>query len=154
MNENLFLSAMGADKVKEIETIKSNKAFALRLINELDKVFKIFYEIQDEQNSVTIKIKKAFNHNWYGSISLVANVNGIKFNGHNLGYYTTTQFKPLGKLYEKYKETSKADSGFLSEHGHGHCFISFFVSENDPMLMDKLNDIIYLMEQNHYNKVF
>jgi hypothetical protein len=152
MNENLFLSAMGADKVKEIETIKSNKVFALRLINELDKVFTIFYKIEDEQNSVTIRIKKESYHNWYGSFSLVANVNGIKFNGHNLGYYTTTQFKPLGKLYEKYKETSRADSGFLSSHGH--CFISFFVSENDPMLMDKLNDIIYLMEQNQYNKVF
>jgi hypothetical protein len=154
MTDNLFISAMGTDKAKEIDLIKSNKAFALRIIGDLSKVFRTFHKVEDEQNSVTIRMKTAENHNWYHSFSFIADVKGIKFNGHNLGYYTTTQFKPLGKVYEKYKETSRCDTGFTSTHGHGFCYISFFISENDPLLMDKLNDIVYLMEQNQFTKVF
>jgi hypothetical protein len=152
MTDNLFISAMGIDKANEIDLIKSNKAFALRIISDLNKVFRTFHKVEDECDSVTIRTKKAENHNWYGSFSFIADVKGIKFNAHNLGYYTSTKYKPLGKVYEKYKETSRCDAGFLSDRGH--CFISFNIAENDPLLMNKLNDIVYLMEQNQYTKVF
>jgi hypothetical protein len=156
MTDNLFISAMGIDKANEIDLIKSNKAFALRIISDLNQVFRTYHKVEDEQNSVTIRTKTSDTSNWYGSFSFIANAKGIKFNGHNLGYYSNSTFKPLGKIYEKYKETSTTDTNFLDEksNGHGYCFISFFISENDPLLMDKLNDIVYLMEQNQYRKVF
>lgn len=157
MTENLFISAMGTNKANEIDLIKSNKAFALRIIGDLNKVFRTYHKVEDEYDSVTIRMKTAENHNWYNSFSFIADAKGVKFNGHNLGYRTlptTSTIKTLGKVYDKYKNTSRTDAGFISEHGHGFCYVSFFIAENDPLLMDKLNDIVYLMEHNKFTKVF
>jgi hypothetical protein len=154
---NLFLDAMDTDQQKAIEEIKLNKQFALRLINDLDKVFQTNYEVIDDQDSVLIRMKKYPSSNWYGSFSFSVNKNGIKFRSSNLGYYYSTQFKGLGKLYEKYRGNgTTCDSNFLLEgttrHGNVNFVIPIYRVGDD--LKGALRDIIYLMEQNQYNKRF
>ena len=74
-----------------------------------------------------------------------------------LGYYSVNEgssIKPLGFLYEKYIETSSADDSFKVRHDHGQVVIRIKLDENDIDLKDKLKDIVYLMEQNQFTKVF
>ena len=57
-------------------------------------------------------------------------------------------------LYERYKELSTADDNFKVRHDHGQVVIRIKLDENDIDLKDKLKDIVYLMEQNQFTKVF
>lgn len=154
---NLFLDALDTDRQKELEEIKANKKFALKLLGDLNMLFHTCYEINDQQEGVVINIKKLPTHNWYGSFSFVVDRKGIKFNTHNLGYYYTSQFKSLGALYEKYKDTgTKAEDNFLREDTTRHGNVRFVIpiNRNSDNLKDTLRDIIYLMEQNQYTKKF
>lgn len=159
MEDNLFLSAMDTDKRNAINAIKANKKFALRIIADLSKVFSTNHQVEDEYESVTIKMKKSPSNNWYGCFRIVANKDGVKFHADNLGYYSVhsgSTIKPLGKVYEKYKETSRADDRFATniDGGFGNVYVTFSVSENDVNLSEKLNDMVYLMEHNQFTKVF
>ena len=157
MNNNLFLDAMDTDQQKAIEEIKLNKQFALRLINDLDRVFQTNYEIVDDQDSVVIRMKRFVSSNWYGSFTFSVNKNGIKFRSTNLGYYESKQFKELGKLYEKYKcNGTTCDSNFLDERATRHGFVNFVIPiyRVGDDLKGALRDIMYLMEQNQYHKRF
>ena len=60
----------------------------------------------------------------------------------------------MGFLYEKYKETSTADDSFEVRRDHGRVTIRIKLDENDIELNNKLKDIVYLMEQNQFTKVF
>jgi hypothetical protein len=154
---NLFLDAMDTDQQRAIDEIKANKAFALQLIYDLDRVFQTNYEILDDQDSVVIRMKRSVGSNWYGSFSFVVNKEGIKFRSSNLGYYESKQFKGLGGLYEKYKGNgTTCDSNFLLEGGTRHGFVNFVIpiNRNGDNLKESLKDIIYLMEQNQYHKRF
>jgi hypothetical protein len=160
---NLFLDAMDTDQQKAIDEIKANKAFALQLIYDLDRVFQTNYEILDDQDSVVIRMKRSVGSNWYGSFSFIVNKDGIKFRSSNLGYYESSQFKGLGKLYKKYKSSgTTCDENFLREGSTRHGFVNFVIPiSRDPHviingnnLKDALRDIIYLMEQNQYHKRF
>jgi len=154
---NLFLDSLPTDRVKELEEIKENKKFALRLINDLDKVFQTNYQVEDDQESTIIRMKRSPSYNWYGAFSFIVNKNGIKFNSRNLGYYHSTQFKSLGWLYEKYKDTgTSTDSNFTMEgtSRHGHVSFVIPINRNGEGLSDSLKDIIYLMEQDQYRKRF
>lgn len=155
--ENLFLSAMDISEKTAIQEIKLNKEFALKLINDLDKVFQTNYDISDEENSVTIRMKVSPSYNWSGCFSFIVTKDGIKFHSRNLGYYKNSPFKNLGELYEKYKDNgTKADSGFLTNSSSQHGFVQFVIpiNRNGDNLKDALKDIIYLMEQNQYKKRF
>jgi hypothetical protein len=154
---NLFLDAMDSEQQKAIDEIKANKTFAKQLINDLDKVFQTNYEITDDQDSVVIRMKRYVSNNWYGSFSFIVNKNGIKFRSSNLGYYKCTQFKELGGLYEKYKGNgTTCDSNFMLEGSTRHGFVNFVIpiNRNGDNLKESLRDIVYLMEQNQYNKRF
>lgn len=154
---NLFLDAMDTEQQKAIDEIKANKEFALKLINDLDKVFQTNYQVEDDQECTIIRIKRSPSNNWHGAFSFVVSKNGIKFNSNNLGYYHSTQFKCLGWLYEKYKDTgTTADNNFTMEGTtkHGHVSFVIPINRNGERLSDSLKDIIYLMEQNQYRKRF
>lgn len=170
---NLFLEAIGADKVSAIQETKENKRFALSLIEDLEKVFHTNFRIEDGTDSTTIRIKTSSNGNNYGSYTFTANKYGIRFNAKCLGYYSVSSgndhIKPLGKLYEKYKDIgATADKGFLdSTHRHGwvtfnipifrsdlHININLPKLDNKERLLDTLKDIVYILEQNSYKKKF
>lgn len=155
--ENLFIDALPTDRVMELEEIKANKQFALKLINDLDKVFQTNYEITDEQESVIIRMKRGSNLNWYNCFSFVVSKSGIKFHSKNLGYYSGSSFKNLGELYQKYKDTgTTADDNFLREGTSRHGFVQFVIPIRRDLdkLKEALRDIVYLMEQNEYKKRF
>jgi hypothetical protein len=154
---NLFLDAMDTDQQRAIDEIKLNKAFALQLINDLNKVFQTNYEIVDDQDSVVIRMKRYVSSNWYGSFYFSVTKEGIRFRSTNLGYYECKQYKELGKLYEKYKSNgTTCDSNFLHEGSTRHGFVNFVIPiyRNADNLKESLRDIVYLMEQNQYNKRF
>ena len=157
MTENLFLDAIDSDKLNEINAIKTNKAFALRIINDLRKVFRTYERIEDMYDSTSIDMKRTSTSNYYHCFSLLANKRGLFFIANCLGYYSVNEgssIKPLGFLYEKYIETSSADDSFKVRHDHGQVVIRIKLDENDIDLKDKLKDIVYLMEQNQFTKVF
>ena len=171
--QNLFLESMDADKVSAIQETKENKSFVLSLIRDLDKVFHTNFEIEDNTNSTTIRIKASANSNTYGSYTFTANKDGVKFNAKCLGYYSVSSgndhIKPLGKLYEKYENIgATADKGFLdSTYRHGwvnfnipifrsdlHINLNLPKLDNKERLLDTLKDIIYILEHNSYKKKF
>jgi len=154
---NLFLDALDTDQQRAIEEIKLNKAFALQLIKDLDRVFQTNYEILDDQNSVLIRMKRYVSNNWYNAFLFSVTKEGIKFKSTNLGYYECKQFKELGGLYEKYKGNgTTCDSNFLHEGSTRHGFVNFVIPiyRVGDDLKGALRDIVYLMEQNQYNKRF
>lgn len=65
---------------------------------------------------------------------------------------------PLGELYERYKDYGGvADSGFLDNedrNGHGHVGFKIPLVDGDVSLNQTLRDIVYLLEQDGYYKVF
>ena len=158
MTDNLFIDAMDTDQQMSIQEIKANKQFALKLINDLDKVFQTNYQIEDEQDGVVIRMKRNPTNNWYHCFSFFVSKNGITFSCQNLGYYHSTQFKSLGGLYEKYKHNgqSTADSNMLLQGTSGHGWVKFNIkiNRNGDNLKDTLKDIVYLMEQDQYKKRF
>ena len=159
---NLFLDSMDTDQQKAIDEIKLNKAFALQLINDLDRVFQTNYEIVDDQNSTIIRMKRYVSNNWYNAFIFSVTKEGIKFKSSNLGYYSVDEvknphIKPLGKLYEKYKGNgTTCDSNFMLEGTSRHGNVNFVIpiNRNGNNLKESLRDIVYLMEQNQYNKRF
>jgi hypothetical protein len=154
---NLFLDALDSDQQRAIEEIKLNKAFALQLIKDLDRVFQTNYEILDDQNSVLIRMKRYVSNNWYNAFLFSVTKEGIKFKSTNLGYYECKQYKELGGLYEKYKGNgTTCDSNFLHEGSTRHGFVNFVIPiyRVGDDLKGTLRDIVYLMEQNQYNKRF
>jgi hypothetical protein len=157
MTDNLFLDAIDSDKLNEINAIKRNKAFALRIIKDLNKVFRTYERIEDAYDSTSIDMKRTSTSNFYRCFSLLANKKGLFFIANCLGYYGVndgSSIKPLGFLYEKYKETSTADDSFEVRQDHGQVTIRIKLNENDIELNNKLKDIVYLMEQNQFTKVF
>ena len=154
---NLFLDSLPTDRVMELEEIKENKKFALRLINDLDKVFQTNYQVEDDQECTIIRMKRSPSNNWYGAFSFIVSKNGITFKSRNLGYYHSTQFKSLGALYEKYKDCgTTCDTNFVMEGTSKHGFVNFVIPiyRNGDKLNETLRDIIYLMEQDQYRKRF
>lgn len=157
MTDNLFLDAIDSDKLNEINAIKKSKAFALRIINDLRKVFRTYERIEDLYDSTSIDMRRTSSSNFYRCFSLLANKKGLFFNAYCLAYYSVKEgssIKPLGKLYEKYKELSSADDNFGVKYDHGNVTIRIKLDENDIELNDKLRDIVYLMEQNQFTKIF
>jgi len=153
--DNLFLSALDDNQLKTIENIKANKAFALRIIQDLDVVFNTNFSIENQQNGVVIYIKVSASHNLYNCAKFVATTNGVKFSTSTLGYYRCKQFKDLGWLYEKYKGNgTTAENNFLSNHGHGYVNFKLPIKEHDVNLKETLKDIVYLMEQKGFIKRF
>lgn len=154
MTDNLFLNAMDSDKLNEINAIKDNKSFAMRILNNLSNVFRTYDKVQDECDRVVIYMKTSFTSNYYNAFTIIADKNGLFFNAHCLGYYSGGK-KPLGVIFEKYKQWSKDTDNFVSQPERlNRVVISIPLNRNDVDLNDKLKDIVYLMEQGQYVKIF
>lgn len=154
MTDNLFLNAMDSDKLNEINAIKDNKSFAMRILNNLSNVFRTYDKVQDECDRVVIYMKTSFTSNYYNAFTITVDKNGLFFNAYCLGYYKGGK-KPLGVVFEKYKEWSKDTDNFVIRPDNlNRVVISIPLNRNDIDLNDKLKDIVYLMEQGQYVKIF
>ena len=149
--ENLFIEAMLDSERTEIDNIKRNKAFAKTLANDLSKVFKINVEPHDYNSYCTIYVGKTGQK--YEVPSFLATKDSVKFQMRVLGYRESTQFISLGELYEKYKETSKADKNFLGD-GSGHGYVEFSINIPLENYTNVLRDIVKLFNKENYSKVF
>lgn len=158
--ENLFLDVMTNEEIGKLERTKQNKAFALRLINDLREVFVVNERIVNQENSVNIEVY-AYNKRTPNFI-FIANSNGVKitcgsFKGI-LGYYSVknpeqnSHIKPLGFIYEKYCQfTSNVEKSFSENKDYGWFNFSIPIV-NDSTLKETLRDIIYLLEFEKFNK--
>lgn len=158
--ENIFLMAMELTKASAIQQIKANKQFALMMIKDLTKVFRVNQEVNDSENSCIIRIKGK-THYIYQNNYFVANSEGVFLNFKTLGHYKVDTEKnptimPLGELYEKYKGTgSSAESSFLDpKNRFGYVTFRIPLDKYDALLHEKLRDVVYLLEHDRYNKVF
>lgn len=149
--ENLFIEAMTDSDKNEIDNIKRNKAFAKTLANDLSKVFRISVEAHDYNSYCFIFVGKVGQR--YEVPSFHATKDSVKLRMRVLGYRECTQFISLGGLYEKYKETSKADKSFLGD-GSGHGYVDFTINVPLENYTDVLRDIVKLFNQQNYAKVF
>ena len=160
---NLFLDAMGTDKVNEINKIKANKKFGLRLIDDLGSVFNIYPKIEDDTQACYIDTKSRPNHNYYSSNRFVCTKDGVMFESTLLCYQDMKSFDkykglptPIS-LYKKYldQKGTKADTSFLDEkHKHGKVTICIRFDENNPNLKEILKDITAIYEYDGYTKKF
>lgn len=150
-NGNLFLDAMDTETLKSITEIKANKAFALKLINDLDRIFQTNHEIRDEQNGVNIRMKTSPRVNWYNAFQFLVNEKGIRFKATIISSY-----KGLGDLYEKYKDCGTTCANGFLEEGYKYGEVKFYIpiNRNGDGLKDTLKDIIRIMESNGYCKRF
>jgi hypothetical protein len=159
METNLFLQALGTEKTDEIKAISNNKAFGLRIIKDLDKVFETNYSVKDDTNSCAINTKQTKTRS-YGTCNFIVDKDGIHFTFKGLAYYKVESYnshiKAVGELYEKYMRESRGnkDEDWITERGSGEITIKFSFVENDIKLSDKLKDIIYFMEKERYSKRF
>lgn len=146
--ENLFLQAMGTDKVDSINRIKKNKQFLRRVISDLNDVFSIRTEFIDNENSTQARIYKTHNFkNWTFMFS--ANDKSVSFNAEILGYRRNLLF-----LLDTHPN-SKADNNFInSKDGHGNLTLKIEFKEDDPNLMQAINHIIFVFEHEKIPKKF
>jgi len=144
--DNLFLNAMDTQDVVDINNIKLNKEFCLRLISDLSKVFQTNHKVEDDKDFVKIKMKTSPDHNWHHCFYFIANKDAILFSCNVLTYKNK-----IGHLYDKYKAnlgTEKNGDDFANYN------INIFIDRYDVMLSDKLKDIVELMNLNGFKKIF
>lgn len=146
MEENLFIQAMDQREVESINQIKLNKAFALRLISDLSKVFQTNHSVEDDKNFVKIRMKTSPSHNFYNCCYFIANEKGIVFTSPILTYE-----HKIGHLFKKYENLSKKD-----RPNDDFCTftIKINIQRDDLNISDKLKDIVELMNLKGYYKKF
>jgi hypothetical protein len=164
LQENLFLQAMDTDKVLAIAETKQNKAFALRLVDNLNNVFHTHAKTEDGRDACTINIKAKEYYRDGSGHRFYANSEGVFFISEPSGYYEGGK-KPLGALYEKYKDcgvtidgefrkTAVDDSFLKKEQGYGTVKLKIPIYRNDVNLNEKLRDIVYILERDNFDKKF
>ena len=152
--ENLFLQAIGNDKVESINKIKKNKAFLQRLIGDLQQVYTLYITNQDQENSTRFSIAKFRNNR--ETIFFNANENGITFSTKLLGYRKcSTPSWNLGWIVEKY-DTCKGDSNFIANvvQPHGWVEVSIKFTDVSANLMDIIRDIARILDHEKVAKRF
>jgi len=154
--ENLFLQAIGNDKVESINKIKKNKAFLQRLIGDLQQVYTLYITNQDQENSTRFSIAKFRNSR--ETIFFNANENGITFSTKLLGYRKCrTPSWNLGWIVEKY-DTCKGDSSFMSDHelhgSHGWVDVKINFTDVSANLMEIIKDIARILDHEKVAKRF
>ena len=152
--DNLFLQAIGNDKVESINKIKRNKEFLKKLIGDLQQVYTLYVSNQDQQNGTRFSIKKQPNYN--PTIFFNANENGITFSTRLLGYRKcSTPSWELGWIVEKY-DTCKGDSSFIADvvQPHGWVEVSIKFTDVSGNLMDIIRDIARILDHEKVAKSF
>jgi len=148
--DNLFLQAIGNDKVETINRIKKNKEFLRKLIFDLQEVYTLYITNQDHQNGTRFSIAKFSNNR--ETIFFNANENGITFSTKLLGYRKcNTPSFILAWIIDKY-DTCKGDSNFMAdvENPHGWVDVQIKFTDVSANLMDIIRDIALILD---YEKV-
>lgn len=146
MEENLFIQAMDQQEVESINQIKLNKAFALRLISDLSKVFQTNHSVEDDKNFVNIRMRTSPSNNFYNCSYFIANEKGVSFTSPILTY----EYK-IGHLFKKYENLSEKDR---SNDDFCTFTIKINIQRDDLNISDKLKDIVELMNLKGYYKKF
>ena len=152
--ENLFLQAIGNDKVESINKTKKNKEFLRKVINDLQQVYTLYVSNEDNQNSTTFNIRKFANYR--PTIFFNANENGIIFSTKLLGYRKCgTPSWELGWIIEKY-DTCKGDINFIADVKQPHGWVDVKIEFTDvtPNLMDIIRDIARILDHEKVSKKF
>ena len=152
--ENLFLQAIGTDKVESINKIKRNKEFLRRLIGDLQQVYTLYVSNEDNQNSTTYSIKKQ--PNYMNTIFFTANENGCTFRTKILGYRKGARPEwNLGWITDKYV-TCFGDSNYKREENtpHGQVEVNISFTEVSGNLMDIIKDIARILDHENVSKKF
>ena len=150
--ENLFLQVMTISEREEIDMIKTHKAFAKRLVEDLSRVYKIYAETRDDQNCSVVHIGHSASHK-YDKPIFIATKNGIKFSAKVLGYRDCSFYgTQLNDVYLR-NTNSKADKGFLdTKHGHGYVELEI----NIPLANydTQLRDIMFALNLLRFGRNF
>jgi len=154
--DNLFLQAIGNDKVETINRIKKNKEFLRKLIGDLQQVYTLYITNQDQQNGTRFGIAKFSNNR--ETIFFNANENGITFSTKLLGYRKcSTPSWELGWIVDKY-DTCKGDSSFMDDHklhgSHGWVEVEIKFTDVSANLMDIIRDIARILDHEKVAKRF
>ena len=152
--ENLFLQAIGNDKVESINKIKKNKEFLRRLIGDLQQVYTLYVSNEDQQNGTRFSIKKYSNNR--ETIFFNANENGITFTTKLLGYRKcSTPSWDLGWIVEKYN-TCKGDNNFMADNSQPHGWVEVELKFTDVSanLIDIIKDIARILDHEKVAKRF
>lgn len=111
---NIFETAMSESDLLDYQTIRKNKDFLFKIIQDLENFYHVKIKEKDNQKSVVFtiasdKLKKP--------PSFYIDKDGVVFNIILSGFKKkNNKNTELGKLYKKYKETSNADYMFLHEN--------------------------------------
>jgi len=152
--DNLFLQAIGNEKVESINKIKKNKEFLKKLIGDLQQVYTLYVSNEDQPNGTRFSIKTKSNYN--PSIFFNANENGITFSTKLLGYREcNTPSWNLGWIVKKY-DTCKGDSSFMANvvQPHGWVEVSIKFTDVSANLMDIIRDIARILDHEKVAKRF
>jgi hypothetical protein len=153
--ENLFLQAIGNDKVEAINKIKKNKEFLKKLIGDLQQVYTLYVSNEDNADGSMYKIKNFSNH--IPTVFFNANENGCTFSTKMVGYRVCAS-RPewaLGWIAEKY-DTCIGDSNFMREdkQPHGHINVNIKFTDVSANLMDIVRDIARILDHEKVAKRF
>lgn len=138
MEDNLFMDAMSIEKQQEFETIKKNKAFALKLHDHLNKIYYTHHRVTDELNSVQICMKTASNHNFHGAYGFNATKEGVTFFMWNKLIFRPETFNGLIEKLLEHPKSKKWNGSSYELH--------MDINENEPKLNEKLKIILNFME--------
>ena len=152
---NLFLEAQTPTERSTFESIRKNKEFAGRLIDNLARVYKVFIATDHTTNGVTYTITRG--QNYRGGFRFIADLNGVKFTGTVLGYRSIpkdikTRIGTIGWIHDKYfefggKYHTNADFTHLD-------FVIGISDDGDDTMRETLRDIMRIMDFDRYGKLF
>lgn len=156
-NVNLFKQALLPTEAIELDKIKKNKAFVMRLLHDLENYYHIYKrEVKDDLKSTTIWLYP--NGSRVCNSRFMADANRVVFETKVLVYRTletNTNMTPewcFGAMYDRYKdvEGTSAEKGFI-DNNHG-C-VSFYVPITTENINDTLRDVMRLLEKDGYKRV-
>ena len=151
--ENLFLQVMTISEREEIDTIKTHKAFAKRLVDDLKRVFEVYTEVRDDQNYSVLHIGKTANQR-YDKPRFYADNKGIRFYARVLGYRDCSFYgTELNDIFLRNKN-SRADLNFLSEEKSGHGYVDLEVNIPLTNFDSQLRDIMTALKILKFNRKF
>jgi hypothetical protein len=152
--DNLFLQAIGNDKVESINKIKRNKEFLKKLIGDLQQVYTLFVSNEDQQNGSQFAIKKS--PSYINTIFFTADENSCRFRTSLLGYRKDAiPERNLGWITDKY-DTCKGDDRFMADVKQPFGYIDVVINFTDVSanLMDIIKDIARILDHEQVAKRF
>lgn len=148
---NIFVESLSPESKQMMENIRKNKAFATKIANDIAEFYHCVLVTKDIKDGCSIRICKSTNIRFYNE-EITADETSVYFHAKVSGYRqvkrtpNNSYIFEVGPIYERYKETSRADSNFLGSSNMGD------VTFNIPIPFDLkkyevINDISAILER-------